>query len=501
MAISDTDVPYSDGWWLAKLFAQLRVQSRECELLMDRYEGNPPLPTLSQPQQEAVRWYLKMTNRNLERMIVNGVLSRMGIVGLRTAVEEDKDEGDPVAFTTWKKARMKQVMLQAIDWMLAMRRSYVIVGKDTRGGLLVTAEDPRFMTAIVDPTDPTRTLAALKVMHNSITDEDLAYLYLAGTTDQPPRLMVATKARKARVVDTTAIQFSARAWDWDQAIVSAGGEIIQESRSGAIPWLTETDVVGNIIGGPCPVVELVNVNAQAQFEPYLASIDRIHYQILQRMTIATAQAFKQRAFKGLPKQDPVTGEVIDWNSVLVNDPAAIWSIPLGVEIQELGQAVLTDISQAIKDDVQAVCAESGTPLYVVTPDAANGSAEGASLQRETNIFMVQTRRDVTELRIEMIGELMFATIGDTARSQPGTVEAIWGPIERNSIASKANAIAQTKGVMSRMAQLTDIWGYSPTQAARVISELEGDFLLDEQYANVSAANLPPTVAPPVNTGP
>jgi hypothetical protein len=35
-----------------------------------------------------------------------------------------------------------------------MRKGYVVVGKDDKGKLLVTAEDPRQMTAITDPADP-----------------------------------------------------------------------------------------------------------------------------------------------------------------------------------------------------------------------------------------------------------------------------------------------------------------------------------------------------------
>ena len=44
--------------------------------------------------------------------------------------------------------------------------------------------------------------------------------------------------------------------------------------------------------------------------------------MLQRMTIATIQAFKQRAFKGLPKTDPDTGEEIDYDSIFTADPGA-----------------------------------------------------------------------------------------------------------------------------------------------------------------------------------
>jgi hypothetical protein len=51
-----------------------------------------------------------------------------------------------------------------------------------------------------------------------------------------------------------------------------------------------------------------------EFEPFIPLLDRINQQILQRMTIATIEAFKQRAFKGLPQKDPSTGADIDYDS-------------------------------------------------------------------------------------------------------------------------------------------------------------------------------------------
>jgi len=482
-----TDDPTSDAYWLQKLFAQLKVQQARCEKLQNRYEGNAPLPFVSPIQRDAVRWFVEKSRTNWERLIVNSVLARMTVQGIRTAVG-DGDDGDAEGYRTYKRARMKLVNTDTIKMALAMSLAYQVTGKDAKGNLLVTAEDPRMMTAITNPENPYEVLAALKVFHDDVRDQDVAYLF------RPGRLKVAYRPRKT-MATTPNLQFSVRAWEWDSATLNDLGEVIVADRGGDLDWLVNPDGTFKV-GNGMPVTVFVNEDGMAEFEPYLNQIDRINQQILQRMTIATIQAFKQRAFKGLPQEDPKTGEKIDYDAIFVADPGAIWNIPAAVEIWESGQVDLQPILMAIRDDVKDLSAVSGTPLYAVTPDAANGSAEGASLQREQHTFKVQMRRDRFEPSMELTAELIFMTIEDSERAVPGSMEIIWAPLELNSISAKANAIAQTKGVMSRFTQLTDIWGMTPQKAHQTLSELEGDFLLDQQYSAVSAANAPAVGAKP-----
>lgn len=470
----DTSVPYSDGWWLKKLYEQLRVQQKRCTALQLRYEGNAPLPFVSDIQKSAVKWFVEKSRTNFERVIVNAVLSRMKIRGIRTAVDSDEG-GDALAFTEWRRARGKLFTLDIHKMMLAMSLSYGIVGKDSDGGLLVTAEDPRLVTAICDPANPYKVLAGLKLFHDDVNDADVAYLYLPG------RLMVAKKPRK-RAPGSSDIKFNANAFSWDADILNDLGEVVYENKSGPIDWLAETDEDGNVIGGLIPLVPFVNEDGMAEFEPFIPQIDRINQQILQRMTIATIQAFKQRAFKGLPKTDPDTGELIDYDSIFVADPGAVWNIPLTAEIWESGQVDLTGILMAIRDDVKDLYGTSGTPAYLASPDAANASAEAASLQREQTTFKVESREDRVDPSHQLMCELIFKTLEDEQRSVPGSIEIIWAPVERFSMTERASAIAQTKGVIPRYQQLTEIWGMDPAQADRAMSELTDDLILDQQYA-------------------
>jgi hypothetical protein len=370
---------------------------------------------------------------------------------------------------------MKLVTLDVHKMMLAMSRSYLVVGRDSGGRPLATAEDPRFTTAITDPADPYKVLAGLKLCHDDVNDRDEAFLYFPG------RVAVATRDRRARA-GSTAVGFSASSFEWDE---ERSVDIPELQAKPAVEATDDNDAVP-ALPALAPIAPFFNEDGMAEFEPFLNVIDRINQQILQRMTIATVQAFKQRAFKGLPQADPKTGAKIDWNDILVADPGSVWNIPASIEIWESGQVDFSGILLAIRDDVKDLAATSGTPLYSVTPDVANGSAEGASLQREMNVFKVESRMDRTEPSHELAGELLFRMAGDDRRAEPGAVEIIWAPVQRYSLSERANAIAQTKGVIPRYQQLTEIWGMDPAQADRAMSELTDDLVFAQQMALVPA---------------
>ena len=480
MAIADVNVPETDGWWAAQLWEKLGPQRDHCQKMQDRFEGNAPAPYIADNQKAAVKWFVEKSRSNFERLIVNSVLSRLKLRGIRTAVDNDEG-GDAKAFTVWKRARGKIVVLDAHKMALAMSRSFVIVGKDARGQLLITAEDPRQVCVITDPGNPYYTLAGIKVFTDPLLGEDVLYLYLPGRAPRGARRKTPPVGAPQTVRDTK-VPAATFTWDDERDGVDPPGEV---------SWLAATDELPAM----CPVVPFTNEDGMAQFEPHIHILDRINQQILQRMTIATVQAFKQRAFKGLPPKDEKTGKRIDWDSVFVADPGAIWNMPASIEIWESGQVDLAPILMAIRDDIKDLAAQSGTPLYSITPDAANGSAEGASLMREQMVFQVETRQDRWELGHELICELMFRTMGDEQRAQPGTIEIMWRPVEKFSMSERASAISQTKDVLSKYQQLTEVWGMDPAQADRNMTELQDDMVLAQQMAIAQANAMPKPPAP------
>lgn len=480
--IGTTATPYSDAWWLQRLYNQLRPQQRRCQALRDRFDGNAPLPFVSDIQKSAVKWFVSKSRTNYERVIVNAFLSRLRIRGIQTAAGPS-DRGDADAFREWKKARGKLFSVDVHDMMLVESMGFLIIGKAESGSVLVTAEDPKLVTVMTDPLDPYKVIAALKLMHDDVHNQDVAYLYLPG------RVMVARKNR-ARIAGSFDVRFNPSAWAWDMNVTNNLGEVVYEGASGPIPWLADTDDDGNVIGGMVPVVPFFTgrdiPHSLGAFEPFIPHIDRLNQQMLQRMTIATIQAFKQRAFKGLPKTDPETGQEIDYNALFTADPGAIWSLPAAAEIWESGAVDITSLVTSYKDDVKDLYSVASVPAYLATDDV-NASAESATLKREMTTFTVEMLQDRLEKSHELACELIFRTLGDEARANPGSITIMWAPAERLSVTERANAIAQTKGVMPRYRQLTEIWGLDPDEASQALTELTDDLVLDQQYATALKA--------------
>lgn len=137
-----------------------------------------------------------------------------------------------------------------------------------------------------------------------------------------------------------------------------------------------------------------------------------------------------------------------------------------------------------RDDVKDLAAESCTPLYSFSPDAANGSAEGASLQREGLTFKTEAHVERVDPGWERVAaQVLIASGMEVDRT---TLDIIWASVERFSLSERANAVAQTKGVVPRRTQLTDIMGYSPTDADRMMTELTDDMVLNQQFAVTQA---------------
>ncbi len=83
------------------------------------------------------------------------------------------------------------------------------------------------------------------------------------------------------------------------------------------------------------------------------------------------------------------------------------------------ESAQTDLGQFInakRDDVKEFAAVTSTPLHLITPpDAANGSAEGAGLMRESLTSKVRDRRTRFTPQLKLLWRMAFAMAGETDR--------------------------------------------------------------------------------------
>lgn len=475
MAIDDVDVPGSAGWWFKRLAKQQADRARDLAGLQDRYDGKPPLPVGAEQAQAAYQAFQKLARTNYESVIVRQVLNRQTPIGFRTAAADD-DGGDRAAAQLWAVNEMAVQASEILEAKLALREGYAIVGPptdDSEGLAVITAEDPRQVITAHDPVRASRVRAGLKTFWDPDLEEDVAYVYLpagaplpAGGTSTKAVVRRATRKGKTSLLGPN-FRMSPKAWDWD------------EGDEGPVELPIKR----------CPVVRFRNRGGYAEFEKHLDLIDRIRHTILQRMVIITMQAFRQRAVKNLPKHYPddypvenLRGQEIDYSGVFVADPAAIWMLPgLGdkaAEIWESGTLDLTPVLTAIKDDVKELATVSFMPFFAFMPDGANQTAEGATTQREGLVFNVEDHNTRDGISFAQVMSLAFEMQGDTeGREKLGQLETLWAPVERHSLAQKADAgLKAHQQSMSARTILTDIWQMTPEQAQRELDARANDFL-------------------------
>lgn len=441
----DTKDPGSPGWWLKRLEKALSERRPRLDRLWNYYIGRPDLPEGAEGCREAYQAFQRKARTNYGRLAVKATRDRIILNGFRTGADDDEN-GDKAARDILSANGLRVEYGDLHNYVFAMGVGYTIVGGPSAGSAgqpTVTVEDPRQVITEHDPVNNRRVRAALKIFTDDVTGEDLAYLYLPG------QVFVAT--RKA----STSTDYLGRDWEWD------------ETRSRALP-----DGFGDVV----PVVRFLNEDGMGEFEPHLDLLDRINTVILHRMVITAVQAFRQRAIAGdLPDVDE-DGNEIDYADLFRPGAGELWRLPEGVDLKELGQVDMGPILAAVKDDVRDFAAVTATPLYFITPDAANGSAEGASTMREAHVFKCEDRTVRLSDPHAQTMALAFRFAGDDVRADLLTMEPLWQPCERFSLVEKAQASSQAQDVPWRT-RMTDIWQFSPDKVAEMESERTTDALI------------------------
>lgn len=478
------DVPDSPAWWLNHLALKfdardttfdltvdnltrvpvgpIRTRRQRFNLLWSYYVGRPPMPQVAEDYTDTFQDVLRKGRATYAPMCIKSMLDRMQLNGVRTGVGGSGPTGDDVAKRIMQYSAFAAAFKDLLSYLFAMSEGYLMAVPAMPGAVdrtpLITAEDPRFCVGEPDPHNPNQLRAALKVGYDPVLQREIAWLFLRGRRYQASR-------KSAEYFNRG---FSATGFDWDEDAGGADGV--------AMP---ELDGIGQV-----PVIRFVNDRGMGEYEPHIDLLDRINDTILQRIVLTWYQSFRQRAVIGDIEGDeddqdsPI--EEIDWNDVFRADPGALWRVPDGTKFWESSQADLTPVITAIRDDVKEFAAVTSTPLHLITPDAAQGSAEGAALMREGLVFKVKDRRARIEPGLIEIFRIAFAFAGEPQRGKD--IEMLWGAIESYSLGEKTNAVAQTRGILSRQRQLTDIMEMDPDEVAANEQEILQDQILYGQLS-------------------
>lgn len=406
--------------------------------LLDAYRrGEPPLQNVASEWQPHVREFMRVNRLHLADLLVATSANRMQLRDFRTAAAAD-EVGDVEARNIMRANGMKVKAREIHTDMLALGDAYTITTPPADGEqyALITAESPlQVITAHDSATG--KILAGLKLFRDEWDADDIGYLYLPG------EIRRAVKSGRTTITDR-GFQFS-KNWEWDDQYGA--------TKNG----------VQKVEGNRIPIARFQNRDGVGEFEHHLGTLDRINDKIANEWWLGKLQAHRQGAVKGLPDKDDQTGEDIDYTDVFIRDPAALWRVPDGVEFWESNPANLEGLSSSIQKDFERLAAAVQVPLPAVTPDAADGSAEGASLMREEHVFKVEDRLDRADGGWAQTMSHAFAFSGDEARAEIAQLEALWGPIERFSLQQKASAASQLKDILPTEAIYTDVLQYPPAE--------------------------------------
>jgi hypothetical protein len=514
------EIEYTDEWWFKRLFAafhqgekrrdgQTRSRVEWCDYLWNWYLGTPDLPQHAHSWQAQVTLdVLNMGRANFAKLAVDSKLNRLKLEAFRPIeVDDDSDDDETPAQRQARRimARHKAAFDEALLYASVMGDGYIWVGQPDANGIpTVTAEDPRECVTINDPVDRDRTVAALKMYRDELTGYDYAIVAIgepytptpeeAGVDEPAPIGERIRIARRKSSGTSMTNKFMHDAWDWYDAKGSA--ELPIQGRGVMVHRVHAPQGLGD-------------------FEPHLDLLARINNMIVDRLWISKFQVFRQRVLidKGDPNEvDPIpagdeddedvestgdaSGKEKDYSDLLEADPGAVWRLPRGYEIWESTPTDLTPALLAVRDDIKEFAGVTFTPLYVFTPDAVQGSAEGAGLAREGQVYKAEAWQTVAARPFLNAAGDMLAVAGTPIDD----IQLKWMPAERYSLIQKAQAaqLAQAAGVPWE-GRMEDFMQLPPETISRYKTMRRADALLNggvlEQPVPV-AAPAAPAAAPP-----
>jgi hypothetical protein len=443
------DTPYSPSWWTKKLTSIQTKKLPRLNELAAWLDNDPPLPKGAAAWEAAYQSFYKDTRTGIAPLAVSSAAHRMTNLGCRTAATDD-DNGDKVAARIMARNRWPVEQVTLFTYMLGLSEGYTMVGPPASGSdnPILTVEDPRQIVTVNDPVNPMLTRAGIKTYHDPFEEQDVLCLYLPPDPLHHPTKVSAYKAIRKAANGTNwgaNFRYLSRYWDWQEV------EYFPISR--------------------VPITRYENRGGVAEFEPHLGLLRRYNRITLQRMVIGEIQAFRQRAIEGLPDIYPadyavieLRGKKIDYEGIFTPGPGSLWKVPPGAKFWESQPIDLTPLLNEEKMEQRTASALMGFPVSMFSPDDTNGSAEGASLQRESLVFRVEDRITIASTGVIDTMSHAFEAIEDADRADVDQIEPLWAPIERLSLTERYQAAVQARAAGSSVAEVRrEVLKYTPRQ--------------------------------------
>lgn len=422
--------------WQKFLTKRMDEERPRINRLRSYAKGQGDLPEMGENLRKAWEQFQRRSRANPAKLIVTSMTDRLIPNGLTIGESADNDK-TRVARRIWRDNRLSVVFADTIWDAAVLGKGYILVTQDEDGHAVITSEKPEHLYVEPDPIRPWRALAAIKVWREPTEDLDHMTMWVDGI-----RVSFVRSARDKRKQLISRVE-----GDWTP---------IEESIQ--------------LFDGPPPVVILENRFAVGEFEEHLDVINRINWQILQRLVIIAMQAFRQRALKTssdteMPDEDE-DGNDIDYQTLFEPSPGALWELPPGVEIWESAQTSIGEILNAVKDDWRELASETQTPLTAMLPDSANQSASGAEQPQKGLVAKATDRIERFKPALASMMVKALAVEG-VELDESETVEVLFVPPYAVTLTERYAAAVQARNAGEALETIQlNILGYSPEQVAQ-----------------------------------
>jgi hypothetical protein len=456
--VIDTRSP--EGAKFHRMARRLVNQRPHYQKLDDYYRGANGIPVYAGRQvQESYRRLMNLSGANFARLIVEATRERMTPLGFRTGAVSD-ELGDSEAWRIWQANSLDADHILIDRATLTMGKSFSMIGgvDPEIGAPLITAEDPREVICETDPARRRKVTAALKLYVDEDAGMDRAVLF-----PMPGWVLKAERKRTGSDTGCYVESVDLAGWNWVGAPERLPADVVP-----VVPFL-------NLAG--------IDNTPEGEFEAHLATLDRINYTILSRLEAMTMQAYRQRAIKGLPLTDD-QGE-IDYSGDFLAGPGELWQLPATAEIWESGVIDLNPVLMSEKQDITTLAGATSTPMSYLFPDDGGGSAEGASLKRESITFKARDRMLQQGESYEQTMAIAFMFSNDSTRASRGDMELMWAAAERYTLNEKAQAFVQYRnGGVPLQTAARIVLQMTPQEIARMEAEAAVAQLLEPEPSAV-----------------
>lgn len=486
MAASDFELD-TDEWWASYLCERMGADFPRLNTLREYRDGTNVLPEYATGQSLDNYSNLLMLSRlNFAEQITSAMSSRERPFGFRTASEDDKS-GDVEASKVWRRSHMSTQFSTLLGMKNTYGTAYITVIENEADGddmyPFFSVTSPWQTAVYVDPLRPWIILAAVTVGFNPVTNLDTIVLMRPGKAGGESKAYYKEFTRE--VDGQSLIPNDGQEWTPDLNEFDAG----------------PTKAYRNL--SRVPVVPFSTEDGFGVFEKHTATLDRINHTILQRVVITVMQAFRQRAIDGdfdevYPEGHERAGEPIDLQELFKAGPDALWFLPSGAKMWESAMADIRPIIDAVNSDLKHLAAATSTPLYVLSPEAANGSAQGASLARETHALKAEALRARDADSLARALSLAFEAMADEARMVEEQISVMWEHTDLVDLASQALAAKDAKAAGASQQMVNErYFAMNPEELAREAIARDDEAMT----AGLAQTSGPAPAAPAARTAP